>query len=925
VRSARTSFEKEDISVGMGIRSRTGREKRGAGLFVCISVLPLLVLLLVLLSCEAKDDGPTGPGTLPTDDPIVDRGAGTLLADGEDTKEIFAYVFSEQGEPLQGIVVRFTTTVGLIEPSAVTNFDGVASATLTSVYSSIDRTAQICATIPENADSSALPGYKTGPVASREAWESARLVRLEASDEGGESPGKTVAGEAALAVASRSACTTQSMLGVSVAMGVNPARIPADGVSRAAVRVTVTETTSGVPVVGFPLVFGTNAGTVQANKETDSEGIASVSLTSSTTPYIAEVDVYAGGDLAAQSEVRFTPIRMNLSANPASVNADGESASEIAALLLSEESAPLRGLPIVFETDEGTVSSPETTGTDGRAVATLTSASAAGAARVIARFAGALAESIDVVFTTSFRPAEIILSADPAEIVADGVSRSSLRAVVLDSTGVAVPDGTPIRFEVLSGGGTVTGVATTESGTATMPLTSPTRTALASVRAYSGDLADTVSVRYAPGAPARIGLAADPDTLVASGVDVTRITAVVEDKHGNRVDSGVRIDFEATRGEVEPSALTDQLGTAMVDYVSPVGAGEVRITATAGGSVSAQIALYLLSGPPGSILLDSLEHPEIDVQGTGDPEASRMVFRVLDCYGVPIGADRPTIVSFELVATTDGGGEYLCCLLDTTDRWGRVQTSLHSGTLPGVTETIARVVGSVPSIESQAVPVTIHRFLPHVDHLDVRAARCNLDGLCANDLWGDSITAYVYDEFGNAVTRGTAVYFRTDYSGITGADTSDGDGRAHAFFYQIEPLPPTGHVTIYAQTADSFGNPIEDTTTILLSGCTAPITASPMSFAIANGGSQYFTYHVSDALGHPLTEGTAITVEATAGTVVGNVEVELPDACGGYTDFAFYLLDDNPTDTDPPAAVFITIEVKSRNGDRQLIISGTLD
>jgi hypothetical protein len=234
-------------------------------------------------------------------------------------------------------------------------------------------------------------------------------------------------------------------------------------------------------------------------------------------------------------------------------------------------------------------------------------------------------------------------------------------------------------------------------------------------------------------------------------------------------------------------------------------------------------------------------------------------------------------------------------------------------------------VESVPLIESQVVPVTIHRYLPHVDHLDVRAARCNLDGLCANELWGDSVTAYVYDEFGNAVTKGTAVYFRTDYCGITGADTSDGDGRAHAFFYQIEPLPPNGYVTIYAQTVDSLGNRIEDTTSVLLSGCAAPITASPMSFAIANGGSQYFSYHVSDALGHPLSEGTTITVEATAGTVVGNVEVELPDACGGYTDFAFYLLDDNPTDTDPPAAVFITIEVKSRNGNRQLLIQGTLD
>ncbi|MFH1679380.1 MAG: invasin domain 3-containing protein [Candidatus Eisenbacteria bacterium] len=887
--------------------------------------LGLFVLsLAVLLACEAKDEGPTGPGTLPTDDPVVDRGTGTLLADGTDTKEVYAYVFSEWGAPLEGIAVRFTTSVGTITPSAVTDRNGRAWATLRSVYSASDLTAHVCASIPDRADSSALPNRKAGVrLAPQELFDVAKIVRFETEDAANGLPGKTAVSSSALEAASRSACLDQAVLGVSVSLAASPGRIPADGVSASSLRAVLSETTRGVPIAGSVLGFASSAGSIEGEKTTDGGGGAVVRLTSGTSPDTADVGVYIGTARAAEAEVRFAPIRMILSPSPGSVNADGESGSEITATLLTEEMAPLAGLAVSFETDRGVVSSPVTTGTDGKAVATLTSTAAAGVAVVTARFADALVESVEVRFVTSFLPARLVLMADPSEIVANGVSTATLRAAVSDSTGIAVPDGTPVRFVVLSGGGTVSGLAGTAGGTATMTLTSGTASGPAVVRAYADGAADTVTVRYVPGAPSRIALAADPGSLLANGLETSTITAVVFDAHGNRAGAGVEVGFAATRGTIEPGAITDSTGTTVVSYTAGFGAGQARITATA-GAASGQIVLSLLSNAPAAILLDSLSHEEIRIQGTGYPEASSMVFRLVDCYGVPIGADRPTIVGFELVARSAGGGEYLCCLLDTTDAWGRVRTALHSGTAPGVTETIARIVGSSPLVESQVVPVAIHGTLPHPNHLDIDPDTLNIPGLVYSD-WTNPMVALVYDRFSNPVPAGTAVYFSTNYCGITGSDVTDERGQAFATFVSMNPYPPDGLVTITAQTADSLGNRISNSTVIRLSGPTAPIVVDPTTFAIADGGSRYFTYQVRDVYGNPLTHHTLVEVTSTSGTLAGDIVFDMPDVISGHTGFSFYLADAVPGDPDPPLSVFVTIRVTSVNGNASITISGTID
>ena len=882
--------------------------------------------LIVLLACESKDDNPSGPGTLATDDPIVDSGPGSILADGLDSREILAYVTSESGQPLRGIQVRFSTSFGSITPSAVTDGAGRVSAILTSEYSREDVQAQVCASIPDRADSSAISaGKNEGSPASQFDFDRARLSSILSAEPNGSNPNAVELAMLSFALQDRSACITETMLGLTVSIDANPVIVPADGVSHTMLRIAVRETERGVPVEGTSLNFGTTLGTIESDGETNDEGVVQVRLTSVSTPDTADVFVYLGNALAAQTTIRFTPITMELSASATILHANGQSECTITAALLSEDRTPLQGVSLAFETDLGIVTSPAITDDMGRAHANLTSAEEAGTANVIVQSDGGLIDTIDVTFVSDFLPAELVLSADPVEIVADGISQANLHAMVIDSTENQVPDGTIVDFTVLSGNGVVTGQSETKDGIAEGMLTSGTDLSTVIIAAFSGGVADTISVHCIHGPPALLHLTAEPATLSGNGMETSRILVVVEDINGNPVGGGWEVSFEASRGEIEVYALTDPSGVAEVYYTAGTGAGEVLLTATVdgeSGTAVGQITLELTSGTPSSITLESVDQTAINVQGAGAPETATMVFRIFDTNGIMISLSEQVEVVFELVATTDGGGEYLSQISDTTDESGRVRTTLNSGTRPGVTEIVARIAS--PFVESQVIPITICGALPHVDHLEIVADTVNIAGLCYAG-WQDTIFAYVYDQFHNPVVEGTGLYFTSDYCGIIGSAVSDSLGAARAMFTSTEPYPPDGLVTITVQTADSLGTRIEHQTQIRLSGCTAPIAYDPGSFTIADGGSQYFTYGVSDANGNPLMAGTRIEVECTSGTLAGDIDVTLSDAMSGNTIFSFYLADNTLADALPPLPTFVTIVVTSPNGNRSTTIAGTID
>ena len=902
--------------------------------------LALVLVLAVVWSCQDVDDdnSPVGiTGGVETADPGVGATRGTLLANGEDQVAITALVTDRSGRPLGRVPVQFTTNRGSLDAAfEVTDFDGRALVILTSEQSAVDLGAQICATIPEEVDTSF-----TSPIFKRRGEEIAveDLVLPGADAMIGVAVGKGDDGEVILSPAQNTSCVDVQMLGISVSAEAASVRIPADGVRTTTVTAVVRETTSGIPVAQQSVQFGASAGTLEGDNQTNTNGQAVVTLTSSTTPGQETLVAFSAG----QSDtvvVEFTPLLFSLSTSTSILPADGGQSADIVATVLSEDRNPLPGVAVQFSTTLGAIASPKLTDASGRAIAQLTGEGVGGTATVVGRFAAVSSDTVTVDLSETFRPAAIVVRANPATIVADGLSSATIAATVLDSIGGPVPDGTPVTFTILSGTGTVFSQSTTEGGVAEAALTSGTAVGTTTVRAATGGVSGTASVEYVAGDAAEITVSTNPTSLVGNGIEIAAVTATVRDRNGNLV-GGRTVSFESTRGSLDPtSAVTSVGGLATTRYRSDIGAGPVRIDATV-GEARGSFTLQQTSGAPAEIDIVSVDPQEIGVRGTDIEQKATMVFVVKSADGVPVGPDAPVTVQFELVAKTNGGagsGEFLTPLSDVTDENGMVRTVLNSGTLAGVTETVARITSVTPNIRSRSARVSINSDLPVKRNLTVAATQKNIPGLCFFNV-EDEIVALVYDRFQNPVPTGTAVYFTSQYAGIEASDTTDALGRASVQLISANQLPPIwsgsgpsgfpfGFVEVYAQTADSGGAQIRDSTYVLFSGCTILENVAPTTFAITDGDCETFSFNLWDLNENPLAEGTTITVTASAGTAIGDTDVELPDTQAqgpGLTDFSFSLCDDDIGDFDPPVTVTIKILVESPNNNASYLIVGTLD
>ena len=198
----------------------------------------------------------------------------------------------------------------------------------------------------------------------------------------------------------------------------------------------------------------------------------------------------------------------------------------------------------------------------------------------------------------------------------------------------------------------------------------------------------------------------------------------------------------------------------------------------------------------------------------------------------------------------------------------------------------------------------------------------------------DPITVLAGDMYSNPVAPGTAIYFRSSAGVVQPTVFTDKNGFGSVNLYSGNPKPlgsfadPTngnGYHYVVARTLGQGGIAVEDSTLILWSGEGAISNVSPLSFDIANAGSQQFSFRVADALGHPLAAGTIISVSAVippppsdgiqqnqVSVLFGaNGSVTLPDvlfAGSGTTDFTFILKDGTWSITDAtPVNVVINV------------------
>jgi len=306
-------------------------------------------------------------------------------------------------------------------------------------------------------------------------------------------------------------------------------------------------------------------------------------------------------------------------------------------------------------------------------------------------------------------------------------------------------------------------------------------------------------------------------------------------------------------------------------------------------------------------------------------------------------------VDFEIVGPA-GGGEFLEPASDLTDAYGRVQTTLNSGTVAKTVKVKAAI--DTLSISSEAISIAIHGGPPDAAHFSVVPQYLNSAGWKTYGLQ-NTITAFVGDQYGNPVPEGTSVYFSTTGGIIEGSGNTNSLGQVSVTLVSSSPLPVStaldpsaeyttdvsaycdftspkngdGQAIIFAQTVDRLGDPVWTDTRTIFSGDTGILNVSPTSFSVPNGGSQSFSFRVHDLNGNPLTAGTTVNVSASVGDLVGDVNVTLPDTqSAGWTQFSFLLMDGDSAETDPAQTCILTISVtSSQNGNASTIIMGTVD
>jgi adhesin/invasin len=205
--------------------------------------------------------------------------------------------------------------------------------------------------------------------------------------------------------------------------------------------------------------------------------------------------------------------------------------------------------------------------------------------------------------------ATLTLTANPTSVNADGISFSTITAVLTGSTGEPALQGTQVdfttniglfanganRFQTVTDAGTGTAIAILYAGTSPSDDVTVTCTA--------GGLTVIVKLKFIsvlPGPVANITLAVSNPTIIADGISSSIITATLKDRNGTSVAIGTAVSFSTNlgvytnnRNQIDTSTV-DENGTATATLIAGLTPGTATITCTS-GSVSAIIRIEIRS------------------------------------------------------------------------------------------------------------------------------------------------------------------------------------------------------------------------------------------------------------------------------------------------------------------------------------------
>jgi len=578
----------------------------------------------------------------------------------------------------------------------------------------------------------------------------------------------------------------------------SPQTILANGTAQSVISAKVVNS-NGSAVSGTPVSFIATYGTIESQALTNSNGIASVVLTSvaSTVDIEATVTARISGSSAKTVPVTFQGISLDLTANPVSILADGRSLSTIRATLKkTSNQVAIPGESVYFGATLGYIPSQSVTNQQGVAQVSLQSGTQKGTAKITVHYGNLIQDSTNVIFTESI-PTYINVSATPKVIPADNQSQSTIKAIVSDANLNPVPDGTLVTFDIVEGAGSIEAQKTTSNGVASSLLTSSSTPDTAKVLVKVGELvSDTVEVIYNIGEVTRVDLNADPTSIPADGVTTSKIRAYVTDILGNPA-SNVAVQFTASIGNIASSRRTDENGIAEVEFSSTqIGLSDITgiVRLSSSETVTGNTTVDVLPGSALSITL-SYAPSYLYVRDCGKNQTVSVFADVRDEKNNPV--EDGTYVQFAIFASP-GFGDYISTNEPVPTVGGIAQVTYNSGTRAGTARIQAQVTDRdgnpvEPAVLNISTEIVVYSGPPYIEnvndasssHLTITTARENIWS------WLDTtlVSILVGDKYNNPVQENTAVYLTTSGGVVTTQTFTDSNGVANVLLESGNPLP----------------------------------------------------------------------------------------------------------------------------------------
>jgi hypothetical protein len=418
--------------------------------------------------------------------------------------------------------------------------------------------------------------------------------------------------------------------------------------------------------------------------------------------------------------------------------------------------------------------------------------------------------------------AVITVTSSAPSIPSSGGTSANITAMVRDSANNLIAN-VPVTFSGSSGGIAVSQAKTDASGQAKATLSTAGDTSLRTitVTASAGSgLKATVSVQVVAGGGggavtaqmgSGTGTAFQPGAIAVATPQLsaggsTSLQVVLQQTDGTLYSQPATITFsspcvaQGLANVGQPAATSTGIASSTYAATGCSGTDVITATATVGGqALSATGSVTVAAAAIGSIVYVSATPTNIALKGTGNaghPEASTVIFKVLDATGGPrAGAD----VTFTLNTTV--GGITLGPVTAKSGTDGRVQTVVQAGTVATPVRVTATVTSVTPAIATQSSQLTITTGIPDANSFSLAVQCQNIEALNTDGVTVP-VTARLADRFNNGVPDGTAVTFTTEGGTIQSqcqtATTITESGVCTVNWTSSNPRPSDGRSSLLA-------------------------------------------------------------------------------------------------------------------------------